>query len=66
VYYALCGTGTITLDQETHPVRPGTVAVIPASMPHSLAADRGHELAFVIFGIPPMAIDDERAKPRQA
>lgn len=29
-YYVLAGTGTITLSQETHPLRPGSVAVIPA------------------------------------
>lgn len=65
VYYLLSGTGTITLDQQTHPLRPGTVAIIPAGMPHSLEADSGEELEFIIFGTPPMAMDDERAKPQR-
>ena len=58
-------TGTITLDQETHPLRSGTVVVIPAGVPHSLEADPGEELEFIIFGTPPMAMDDERAKPQK-
>jgi len=65
VYYVLSGTGTITLGEETHRLRPGTVAVIPAGVLHSLEATAGEELEFVIFGTPPMAIDDERARPRK-
>lgn len=65
VYYVLSGTGTITLGDETRPLRPGTVAVIPAGVAHSLAADDGETLEFVIFGTPPMAIDDERARPKK-
>lgn len=62
-YYVLSGTGTITLGQETHPLRPGSVAVIPAGVLHSLEAAAGEELEFVIFGLPPMGMDDERARP---
>ena len=65
VYYLLSGTGTITLGEDFHPLRPGTVAVIPARVPHSLEADPGEELEFIIFGTPPMTMDDERAKPRK-
>lgn len=65
VYYVLSGTGTITLGQETHPLRAGSVAVIPAGVPHSLEAAAGSELEFVIFGAPPISIDDERARPRK-
>jgi mannose-6-phosphate isomerase-like protein (cupin superfamily) len=63
VYYVLSGNGTITLGQETHPLRPGSVAVIPAGVLHSLEAEPGQELEFVIFGTPPMAMYDERARP---
>ena len=63
-YYVLSGTGRITLGDNVHPLRPGTVAIIPAGVPHSLEADPGQELEFIIFGTPPMAMDDERAKPR--
>ena len=65
VYYVLAGTGTTTLGQETYPLRPGNVAVIPAGVMHSLEAAPGQELEFVIFGTPPMSIDDERARPRK-
>jgi mannose-6-phosphate isomerase-like protein (cupin superfamily) len=65
VYYVLTGRGTITLDGETHPLRPGSVAVIPAGVPHSLKAESGDTLEFIIFGTPPMAMDDERARPRK-
>jgi antitoxin component of MazEF toxin-antitoxin module len=41
------------------------VAVIPAGVLHSLEAEQGQELEFVIFGTPPMAIEDERARPRR-
>jgi mannose-6-phosphate isomerase-like protein (cupin superfamily) len=64
-YYFISGTGTITLGEETNPVSPGTVAVIPAGVPHSLEADQGSELEFVIFGTPPMSLEDERAKPKK-
>jgi mannose-6-phosphate isomerase-like protein (cupin superfamily) len=66
VYYVLSGSGTITLERATHPLRPGSVAVIPAGVAHSLEAGRGEELEFVIFGTPPMDIEDERARPRRA
>lgn len=65
-YYFLSGTGTITLGDETSPVRPGTVAIIPAGIPHRLEAASGSELEFVIFGTPPIPMDDERARPRKA
>ena len=65
VYYIIAGTGTIMLGHETYPLRPGSVAVIPAGVMHSLKASAGSELEFVIFGTPPMAMDDERARPRK-
>lgn len=65
VYYVLSGTGTITLGEETHPLRPGAVTVIPAGVPHSLVAEHGETLEFIIFGTPPISIDDDRARPRK-
>lgn len=65
VYYVLSGTGTIKLDQETHPLRQGSVAIIPAGVTHSVEADPGMELEFVIFGTPPMEMDDDRARPKK-
>jgi hypothetical protein len=33
-------------------------------VPHSLEAHPGGELELIIFGMPPMAMDDERARPQ--
>ncbi len=63
--FVLSGTGTITTGQEMHPLRPGSVAVIPAGVLHSPQANPGYELEFVIFGTPPMEVEDERARPRK-
>jgi mannose-6-phosphate isomerase-like protein (cupin superfamily) len=65
IYYVLSGTGIITLDEKEIPLRPGSIVVIPAGVRHSLEATEGEELEFVIFGTPPMSIEDERAKPRR-
>ncbi len=65
VYYLLSGEGTITLGDKSHALAPGSVAVIPAGLPHSLEAQPGQELEFIIFGTPPVPLDDERAKPRK-
>jgi len=66
VYYVLAGTGSLTIVDEKHALRPGAVAVIPAGLPHGLEADEGQTLQFIIFGTPPMLIDDPRAKPMKA
>jgi quercetin dioxygenase-like cupin family protein len=65
VYYVLSGNGTITLDGQTSGLRPGSVAVIPAGVEHALQADQGEELELVIFGVPPISIEEDRARPRQ-
>lgn len=65
VYYVLSGTGTVTIADEEHPLRPGTVVVLPAGTPHALRAAPGTRLEFVIFGTPPMSIDDPRARPER-
>jgi mannose-6-phosphate isomerase-like protein (cupin superfamily) len=64
VYYLLSGTGTITLEEKTHSLRPGAVIVIPAGISHALVSDSETPLQFIIFGSPPMPIDDDRAIPR--
>jgi len=63
VYYVLSGAGTLQLGGEIESLRPGTVAVIPAGVPHSLRADPGQRLEFVIFGTPPVGMNDQRARP---
>jgi mannose-6-phosphate isomerase-like protein (cupin superfamily) len=64
IYYVISGTGTVTLDEETSSLRPGSVVVIPAGVTHSLQATEGGELELVIFGAPPIPIADERARAR--
>ena len=66
VYYVVAGKGAVTLGGDTSPLRPGSVVVIPAGVSHSLEVDPGQELEFVIFGTPPVPIDDQRARPREA
>ena len=65
IYYILSGTGMVKLNGEPSRLQPGSVVVIPAGVSHSLEADPGQELEFVIFGSPPIPIEDERAKPRR-
>lgn len=65
VYYVLSGSGTVTLDKDIHTLRPGSVVVIPAGVSHSLEANAGEDLEFVIFGTPPVPLDDDRARPRK-
>ena len=52
--YVLAGSGSVTIGDETKPVRPGDVWVIPAGMPHS--AEFGDEPVRVLFVSSP--IDD--------
>ncbi len=66
VYYVLAGSGRLTISGQTHVLRPGAVAVIPAGEPHELNAESDAPLEFIIFGAPAMDIDDPRAKPTQA
>ncbi len=67
VYFVLAGKGALELEKgEKHPLRPGAVAVIPAGTAHSLQADPGERLKFVIFGSPAMDMSDSRAAPQHA
>ena len=66
VYYIVSGKGTVRLGGKPHRLRPGSVVVIPAGVSHALEVDPGQELEIVVFGTPPMAFDDERARPRRA
>ena len=65
VYYVLSGTGSILLDGTTNRLHAGSVVIIPAGVSHALEADPGQEFEFVIFGVPPMLIEDDRAKPQK-
>ena len=65
VYYLLSGRGSITIAKKDYELRPGAVVVIPRGLAHSLEAEEGDTLEFIIFGTPAMSIDDERARPRK-
>jgi len=62
-YYILSGKGTITLDGDTWEAKAGTVVYIPAGMSHSLESTSPDPFVFIIFGTPPMSIEDDRARP---
>jgi mannose-6-phosphate isomerase-like protein (cupin superfamily) len=65
VYYVLKGSGALIIDGQEHPLRPGAAAVIPRGCVHSLKADQGEPLEFIIIGSPAMGVDDERFWPRK-
>jgi mannose-6-phosphate isomerase-like protein (cupin superfamily) len=62
-YYVLTGRGNINLAGKDAQLRPGAVVTIPAGVVHSLQAEGQDPLEFIIFGTPPMSIDDHRARP---
>lgn len=64
-YYILSGSGRLTIEGQDHPLVSGTVAVIPSGKVHSLISDSAEPLEFIIFGTPPMSIEDDRAIPRK-
>lgn len=64
-YYVLSGAGSITLGQAVHRLEPGAVAVIPRGLVHSLQADPGQTLEFIIFGTPAMSMDAPACAPRK-
>ncbi len=63
VYFVLAGRGRICLDGRYSDLRPGAVAVIPAGTVHSIEAEDDDPVEFLIFGVPPVPIEDERAWP---
>ncbi len=65
VYYVLSGRGSLRMLDKDFELRPGAVAVIPADTVHSLKAEAGAPLRFVIFGTPAMSVEDPRFMPRK-
>ena len=54
LYYVLAGEGTVTLNGEQHPVRPGSVVHIPPGVVHSATG----RVRVLVIGIPDIAEDD--------
>lgn len=65
VYYVLSGQGQIRLGEKEHPLRPGAVVTIPSGLVHSLVAEPGSMLEFIIFGTPAMSVEDPAARPQK-
>jgi mannose-6-phosphate isomerase-like protein (cupin superfamily) len=57
VYSILEGTGTITLDDQIHPLAPGTVVLIPAGTRHQVTSPGG--LKTIVVAMPPFQEADE-------
>lgn len=51
--YVLAGTGTLTIDEDTFPVRAGSSLLIPAGVPHSLNNDGETNLNIIAIHTPP-------------
>lgn len=48
VYYMVEGRGTLTINGEQHPVKPGDAVLIPASAPHTVTAEGGRVRYFAV------------------
>lgn len=64
-YYVLSGRGKLTAGDDIQRLCPGAAAVIPAGTVHALEVEGGEPLEFVIFGVPPLPLDDPRARPHR-
>lgn len=61
VYYTVRGRATFRVGAEDHPVRPGSLLYVPATVPHHFH-DIDEELVLVVFWAPPedtVAVLDE-------
>ncbi len=65
VYFVLGGRGTLTVDGQDHPLRPGAAAVVPRGCVHALRAEGHDPLEFIIFGSPAMSVADARFQPEK-
>jgi mannose-6-phosphate isomerase-like protein (cupin superfamily) len=52
VYYVVRGRATFTVGAEDHPVRPGSLLFVPATVSHHFH-DMEEELVLVVFWAPP-------------
>ncbi len=57
-FLILSGSGHVTLKGKRHPVRPGSVVVIPPKTSHSLDADAGTPIVFYAVCAPAFSPDD--------
>ena len=49
ILYVLSGQGTVTIDSETYPTRPGDCYFVPADIPHSVGAHSEHRVLAIGF-----------------
>jgi mannose-6-phosphate isomerase-like protein (cupin superfamily) len=58
IYYILEGAGTLELDGEEVPVKPGMLVQIPTGVAHRLRGDDG-PVTVLVMGVPALTPDDE-------
>jgi mannose-6-phosphate isomerase-like protein (cupin superfamily) len=58
VFLVLSGSGHVHLQADAQPVGPGSTVFIPATQPHSIAADPGNELVFLAISAPAFTPED--------
>lgn len=51
-WYILSGTGTVFIEGEAHRVGPQTAVYVPADTMHSVDADEGEDLTYVVIYAP--------------
>lgn len=61
-WFVLSGTGTVTIGDEAFRVEPNTTVFIPPDTMHSIEADEGSELTYVVIYSPPGPEQNLRAK----
>ena len=59
VYYIIAGTGTMTIDDESQPVRPGDAVYIPPGATQSIRATSQVDLVFLCIVDPAWQPKDE-------
>jgi mannose-6-phosphate isomerase-like protein (cupin superfamily) len=52
-FYFLTGTASVTIEDRTWPVTPGTFVKVPAHKQHSLTNTGGDDLVFLVIYDPP-------------
>ena len=57
-YFVLDGTGEMTVDGETRPVRPGDAVLIPSGAWHAISAKSPSGLWFLCCCSPPYSHED--------
>jgi quercetin dioxygenase-like cupin family protein len=52
-FYFISGTGTVTIGQQSWPLKPGTIVKIPSGPTHSFTNTGAEDLTFLVIYDPP-------------